>query len=135
MFSRILALLILTLAFGASGLPVPKRLDPLTDLQLQNHAQVQLAQEPPACAHGLELCSAPSQGFGVQGWQCVDVQSSATSCGGCAIPSQLSEAVGTDCTAIDGAGDVSCVMGSCRVETCTEGWAVRADGAACVRLS
>ncbi|KAL1410696.1 hypothetical protein Q8F55_001638 [Vanrija albida] len=49
------------------------------------------------------------------GFECVDVLHDLESCGGCPGVD------GVDCTTIEGASDVSCVLGKCKVHACDEG--------------
>ncbi|KAL1410706.1 hypothetical protein Q8F55_001648 [Vanrija albida] len=50
-----------------------------------------------------------------RGYECVDVLNDLESCGGCP------DVDGVDCTTIEGASDVSCVLGKCKVHACDRG--------------
>ena len=84
------------------------------------------------------------------GWECIDTMSDLESCasffclfatclfseqsagGGCVIPLGQEAASGTDCSALPGVQDVSCVRGKCVVERCQEGFALLpADNSRC----
>ncbi|KAG7529675.1 hypothetical protein FFLO_05481 [Filobasidium floriforme] len=57
-------------------------------------------------------------------WECVQVQTDLESCGGCAALGQ-----GTDCTALQGVDDVSCIAGKCQANSCLRGFAI--NGSEC----
>ncbi|TFY74463.1 hypothetical protein EWM64_g9548, partial [Hericium alpestre] len=66
-------------------------------------------------------------------WECVDTISDLESCGGCTLPLTPYTPLGTDCTAIPGVADVSCLSGSCIVHRCLPGYVCSADSSECVR--
>lgn len=39
-----------------------------------------------------------------------------------------------DCTAIKGAQAVSCIVGACRVDSCTHGYTPSLDGTTCIHI-
>ncbi|KAK7695107.1 hypothetical protein QCA50_002297 [Cerrena zonata] len=63
-----------------------------------------------------------------EGFECVDVQSDLNSCGGCATVSES-----RDCTTIPNAVGVSCIAGSCRIDSCQSGFVQSINGTSCVR--
>ncbi|KAI0094389.1 hypothetical protein BDY19DRAFT_863518, partial [Irpex rosettiformis] len=62
------------------------------------------------------------------GFECVDDREDLTSCGGCGLSDSK-----YDCTAIEGAVGVSCVIGECRVDSCAKGFTVALDHKACLK--
>lgn len=66
------------------------------------------------------------QGSSKQGWECLDVLSDISSCGGCASKDE-----GVDCTTLAHAGAVGCEAGQCVIFSCLEGFAVALDGSSC----
>ncbi|KAJ7045805.1 hypothetical protein C8F04DRAFT_989129 [Mycena alexandri] len=62
-------------------------------------------------------------------FECVDIQNSLESCGGCVGGSP---STGEDCSAIPGADAVSCTQGRCRVTECRGNLTVSAYGNSCV---
>ncbi|WAR61358.1 hypothetical protein PtB15_12B43 [Puccinia triticina] len=71
------------------------------------------------CPAGLSACPIlsgvplnPSSGF-----ECLDVQQEASSCGGCASTGQ-----GVDCTAIKGVSSSGCSDGTCKIYSCKAGY-------------
>ncbi|KAK1921959.1 hypothetical protein DB88DRAFT_375465 [Papiliotrema laurentii] len=88
-----------------------------------------------ACPDGFKVCpSADGDGS----FECVDVQTSLTSCGACVVGEagrdDLSSKLGTDCTALPGISDkgVQCKAGSCIATSCLEGFVLSDDR--CVRV-
>jgi len=69
------------------------------------------------------------------GQLCADPMTNLESCGGCSIPDEFGYAGGTDCTALDGALDVSCVKGNCLISSCRDGFGVvhTSKGMQCVK--
>jgi len=63
-----------------------------------------------------------------EGFECVDDHEDLTSCGGCGMTNAK-----FDCTAIEGALGVSCVVGGCRVDSCARGYTRSRNGKYCVR--
>ncbi|KAI0348228.1 hypothetical protein BDW22DRAFT_1309834, partial [Trametopsis cervina] len=61
------------------------------------------------------------------GFECVDNSEDLTSCGGCGLSEPQ-----YDCTSIEGAVGVSCVIGTCHVDSCAEGYVRSLDGKSCV---
>ncbi|KAI0682236.1 hypothetical protein C8Q76DRAFT_637176 [Earliella scabrosa] len=71
-------------------------------------------------------------------FQCVNVDASLESCGGCTIPSPFGlrfgdRASGVDCTVIPYVDAVSCASGRCTVQSCLAGWAVSAEQSGCIQ--
>lgn len=81
----------------------------------------------PACPKGLDAC--PISGLVSGDYECLDTTAELESCGGCASIGR-----GQDCTAIKGAWNVGCELGSCKVYTCFEGYLLSADNKSCVPL-
>ncbi|KAF9076332.1 hypothetical protein BDP27DRAFT_1380379 [Rhodocollybia butyracea] len=81
----------------------------------------------PACPKGLDAC--PISGLVSGDYECLDTTAELESCGGCASIGR-----GQDCTAIKGAWNVGCELGSCKVYTCSEGYLLSADNKSCVPL-
>ncbi|KAI0793495.1 hypothetical protein C8Q75DRAFT_731202 [Abortiporus biennis] len=81
------------------------------------------------CPNKLSAC--PIAGLsGLTGdYECLDVQTELTSCGGCA-----STGAGQDCSTIPGAWNVACEAGACKVYTCAQGYKKSNDGKTCVQL-
>ncbi|KAL1405703.1 hypothetical protein Q8F55_007373 [Vanrija albida] len=76
------------------------------------------------CPNTMKACRIDSEELGFNGrFECVDITSNIESCGGC-----VGEGAGQDCTAIEGASDVSCVQSKCVVSSCQRGWELSADG-------
>ncbi|KAG9043095.1 hypothetical protein FS837_010035 [Tulasnella sp. UAMH 9824] len=78
------------------------------------------------CTRGLESCPHYS---GRGGFECVDTQTDAESCGGCVSPD--GKGSGTDCTAIEGVSVARCAKGSCVIDACRKGYAKSLDGSSC----
>ncbi|KAJ6510569.1 hypothetical protein C8R45DRAFT_814680 [Mycena sanguinolenta] len=75
------------------------------------------------CSKGHTACPIP--GRGAKSWECIDTQTELESCGGCVysdFSTSLLGLAGTDCTAIPGVSDVSCVNGRCVVRKCVSGY-------------
>jgi len=81
---------------------------------------------PTRCPSGLEAC--PVSGFHGQ-YECFDTARELESCGGCATLGQ-----GQDCTKIEGAWNVACERGICKVYTCEGGYRLDAAKNSCVLL-
>ncbi|KAF5314064.1 hypothetical protein D9611_006815 [Ephemerocybe angulata] len=79
------------------------------------------------CPAGLRAC--PLLGLLAGDYECLDVATELTSCGGCA-----SEGKGQDCTAIQGAWNVGCERSACVVHSCSGGYELSADKKSCVPL-
>ena len=88
---RLTIILAVTTPGGPSGLPARKK-------RTQN------------CMRGLTSCFHYS---GRGGWDCIDTQSDAESCGGCVGPDALDN--GEDCTAIPNVNVVNCVKSKCMI--------------------
>ncbi|KAI0343800.1 hypothetical protein BDW22DRAFT_1210260 [Trametopsis cervina] len=108
----------------------------------QPHARRQTlhADAQSSCRSHEEVCGV--YGSTKYAYECINTQKNLESCGGCVIPNPFllptilpTAATGVDCTAIDHAGDVSCVSGRCIVQTCEDGWEVDAARATCVPKS
>ncbi|KZT57243.1 hypothetical protein CALCODRAFT_496372 [Calocera cornea HHB12733] len=50
---------------------------------------------------------------------CIDPMTNLESCGGCSISDEFGFVAGTDCTALEGALDVSCIKGNCLISECS----------------
>ncbi|KAI0729194.1 hypothetical protein C8Q72DRAFT_778603, partial [Fomitopsis betulina] len=77
-------------------------------------------------------------GGSARAFECLNVNTTLESCGGCTIPNPFlgaTTAAGTDCSSIPGVNRVSCVTGRCAVYSCGEGWVVNGSGDGCVRAS
>ncbi|EKM61526.1 uncharacterized protein PHACADRAFT_248197 [Phanerochaete carnosa HHB-10118-sp] len=86
------------------------------------------------CPTPMRVCSIDAQSSPTtltewirDGFECVDTFEDLTSCGGCG-----SVDTKYDCTAIKGAHAVSCVVGQCRIDSCTKGYTPSLDGKSCV---
>ncbi|KAH9948233.1 hypothetical protein B0H21DRAFT_258781 [Amylocystis lapponica] len=103
-------------------------------------------QEPISSSHiSQQLCPAPMsvcpiagssapipaslEAWLADGFQCADFSADLDSCGGCG-----STDAQYDCTAIPGALGVSCLVGSCRVDSCKPGFSLTPDAKSCVPL-
>ncbi|CAL1694647.1 unnamed protein product [Somion occarium] len=87
------------------------------------------------CPFSLTVCPLTSHsrptsltGWIQEGFECVDTESDLNSCGGCGTVNQTH-----DCTTIPGAVGVSCMTGSCRVDSCQPGYNRTSNGKTCVR--
>ncbi|KAG2023489.1 hypothetical protein CC2G_001137 [Coprinopsis cinerea AmutBmut pab1-1] len=76
------------------------------------------------CPRGLQAC--PIGGSGAEDYECLDTLVELESCGGCA-----SNGTGQDCTAIQGAWNVGCEQGVCKVYTCASGFELADGGMSC----
>ncbi|KAH8088980.1 hypothetical protein BXZ70DRAFT_1042305 [Cristinia sonorae] len=91
------------------------------------------ARKNGVCDAGLMACEVYGARSSHQAWECVDTESDLESCGGCVAPLSEGYSEGTDCTAIQGVSDVSCVSGSCIVGRCLAGYIPSADRRTCIR--
>ncbi|KAI0065204.1 hypothetical protein BV25DRAFT_1799239, partial [Artomyces pyxidatus] len=71
-------------------------------------------------------------GGGARAWECLDTANDLESCGGCALPLTPYTPLGTDCTALPGVADVSCLSGSCLVRRCLPGYTLAKDSSHCI---
>ncbi|KAH9925828.1 uncharacterized protein B0H18DRAFT_1008577 [Fomitopsis serialis] len=85
------------------------------------------------------------------GFECLNVNKTLESCGGCTVPNPflsvtggaavsapgvgIAKATGVDCSSISGVAGVSCVAGRCAVSSCGAGWVVNSSGDGCVHVS
>jgi len=82
------------------------------------------------CKKGFAACGV----FGgtASQWECVNTMSDLENCGGCALRISPSTRFGTDCSALDGVSDVSCLKGTCVVGRCAAGYKVSKDNSSCI---
>ncbi|KAH6897659.1 hypothetical protein BKA70DRAFT_1316181, partial [Coprinopsis sp. MPI-PUGE-AT-0042] len=76
------------------------------------------------------------RGYDIVGWNCIDIQRSLTSCGGCSVGENGALGVdgGRDCSSIPHADEVGCIGSKCVIESCRRGYAVMAlEQDSCVR--
>ncbi|KAI0646329.1 hypothetical protein C8Q79DRAFT_962113 [Trametes meyenii] len=86
------------------------------------------------CAAHETVCGAYDRAG--RAFQCIDVNTSLESCGGCTVPNPFNHiSVGTDtgvdCSAIPHVDAVSCTSGICAVRSCRSGWKVNEEGTGC----
>jgi hypothetical protein len=62
-------------------------------------------------------------------YECLDTTAELESCGGCVALGR-----GQDCTQIEGAWNVACEQGTCKVYTCEGGYRLYAETNTCVPL-
>jgi len=86
------------------------------------------------CPAAMTLCGVQS-GWSKTAWECIDTERDLESCGGCSVGILGTTPSGIDCTAVDGAEDVACVHGKCKVHTCAAGYEVSDCGSMCIRTS
>ncbi|KAE9411126.1 hypothetical protein BT96DRAFT_249514 [Gymnopus androsaceus JB14] len=86
-----------------------------------------ISRDVSACPSGLDAC--PISGLTAGDYECLDTSAELESCGGCTSIGQ-----GQDCTAIKGAWNVGCEVGSCKVYSCAAGYMMSADSTSCVQL-
>jgi hypothetical protein len=79
------------------------------------------------CPMGLTACPIASLTGPSNDLECLDTTNELESCGGCA-----SVGKGQDCTAIEGAWNVGCELGTCAVYTCASGFKRSHDGTSCI---
>ncbi|KAF9562041.1 hypothetical protein CPC08DRAFT_393973 [Agrocybe pediades] len=71
-------------------------------------------------------------------FECLDINTTTDSCGGCMAPHPFHEKdstripVGKDCSSIPKAKTVSCAARTCVVHTCVDGWVPNARGSGCI---
>ncbi|KIO29573.1 hypothetical protein M407DRAFT_21312 [Tulasnella calospora MUT 4182] len=99
---------------------------------LEDNKNADMAYLP--CYIGEEMCMKAHSWDTEEPWECIDTQTSITSCGGCSRPSQDDQPLGRDCTIIPGQMIVSCVRGDCVVSKCQSGWKLTKDNQACYEL-
>ncbi|KZT70584.1 hypothetical protein DAEQUDRAFT_725111 [Daedalea quercina L-15889] len=99
-----------------------------------------LADAQATCGRDETVCGV--YGGSPRGFECLNVNTTLESCGGCTIPSPFltltggtAAATGIDCSAIPGISRVACVSGRCAVTSCAQGWDVNSTGDGCVRAS
>jgi hypothetical protein len=80
------------------------------------------------CPFGQTACGGYS---GPTSYECIDINTTLDSCGGCIFPLEGQPGGGTDCSEILGVESVQCFMGRCAVMSCKVGWMVTADGQSC----
>jgi len=81
------------------------------------------------CPMGLTACPVAGASGLSSDFECLDTANELESCGGCA-----SIGKGQDCTAITGAWNVGCELGSCAVYTCAPGFKRSRNGKFCTRI-
>ncbi|KAJ3719922.1 protein priA [Lentinula raphanica] len=91
-----------------------------------HYKRAPVSRDVPACPKGLDAC--PISGL-LGDFECLDTSVELESCGGCASTGQ-----GQDCTAIEGAWNVGCNSGSCKVYSCFAGYKLSSDGTSCIAL-
>ncbi|KAH7108362.1 hypothetical protein BKA62DRAFT_19321 [Auriculariales sp. MPI-PUGE-AT-0066] len=80
-------------------------------------------------------CPSPRQACAANhGYDCLDVSTSLTNCGGCTKPLFDDQPRGVDCTSLDGAEVVQCKLGTCEVGKCGDGYKVHRDGSSCTKF-
>ncbi|KAJ3861052.1 protein priA [Lentinula novae-zelandiae] len=92
-----------------------------------HYKRAHVARTVPACPKGLDAC--PIAGSSLADYECLDTEAELESCGGCASVGE-----GQDCTAIEGAWNVGCDRGSCKVYSCFAGFKLSSDGTSCIAL-
>ncbi|KAJ3786654.1 protein priA [Lentinula aff. detonsa] len=92
-----------------------------------HYKRAHVARAIPACPKGLDAC--PISGSLLGDYECLDTSVELESCGGCASTGE-----GQDCTAIEGAWNVGCDSGSCRVYSCFAGFKLSSDRTSCIAL-
>ncbi|RSH93051.1 hypothetical protein EHS25_007404 [Saitozyma podzolica] len=84
------------------------------------------------CPKGQSICpvgyTGDSNQFVMTGHECINLETTIDSCGGC---TSIASSSGRDCTDIDYADVVGCFAGKCLVESCLEGWMPTANGTLC----
>ncbi|EJU03039.1 hypothetical protein DACRYDRAFT_106217 [Dacryopinax primogenitus] len=82
-----------------------------------------------------ELGEMSCPGLDGKGRFCIDPMTNLEACGGCSLPDEFGYAPGTDCTALEGALDVSCQAGNCLISSCRTGFGVvhTSRGMQCVK--
>ncbi|KAJ3527790.1 hypothetical protein NMY22_g9650 [Coprinellus aureogranulatus] len=90
----------------------------------KGHHKRDLSASLARCPVGHSVCGILGRATG--SWECVNTQKDLESCGGCIVSAteEENQEEGQDCTAIEGAADVSCVKGSCVVGQCIDGYTV-----------
>ncbi|GJJ14244.1 hypothetical protein Clacol_008508 [Clathrus columnatus] len=83
------------------------------------------------CQPGWKLCKIP----GREVLECVDVMNDLWSCGGCELATFDNEKVGTDCTVIPNVAGVSCLAGTCKIESCRRGFRLDGVETSCVPMN
>ncbi|PPR00694.1 hypothetical protein CVT24_000982 [Panaeolus cyanescens] len=96
---------------------------------------VNLAQARQICKPHESVCGIPGREDTLQ-FECLDTNSTTTSCGGCVTPhpfinTGVAHAQGVDCTAISHAQHVGCVDRHCVVHSCQFGWIPNTSGTGC----
>ncbi|GAA5886411.1 hypothetical protein JCM16303_002526 [Sporobolomyces ruberrimus] len=66
------------------------------------------------CEENAVACPVPGE---LHGFECINVSNNLEQCGDCAVLG------GVDCSALPGVGNVACVNGACRVDSCISGFA------------
>ncbi|KIY69430.1 hypothetical protein CYLTODRAFT_420720 [Cylindrobasidium torrendii FP15055 ss-10] len=113
---------------GACGSAVPNsnRLRRNTEISTLSRAKA-------TCAEHASVCGVP--GASKRAYECIDTQSSAESCGGCATPHGFAprelQSLGQNCLAAPQVAGASCRQGACVVE-CKDGFVPSKDSTACV---
>ncbi|KAJ4486166.1 protein priA [Lentinula aciculospora] len=92
-----------------------------------HYKRAHVSRAVPTCPKGLDACLISGSSLG--DFECLDTSVELESCGGCASTGE-----GQDCTAIEGAWNVGCNSGSCKVYSCTAGFKLSPDGTSCIAL-
>jgi len=90
----------------------------------------QLRRGDERCSKGRTACGAYRGSL--RQWDCVDTKSDLENCGGCAVPIHPLTPIGTDCSALPGIFDVSCVKGTCIISRCEMGYNLSWDRSSCI---
>ncbi|TFK51578.1 hypothetical protein OE88DRAFT_1630100, partial [Heliocybe sulcata] len=90
----------------------------------------QARSRSPHCKFGHTACGI--LGGAPWAYECIDTRLDLESCGGCTTPLTKNSPIGTDCSSLPGALDVSCNRGSCFVLRCDAGFTVSSDRSSCV---
>ncbi|WWC87987.1 uncharacterized protein L201_002889 [Kwoniella dendrophila CBS 6074] len=90
------------------------------------------------CPNGQTACALPTSRFfsNTDGFECVDIENDVESCGGCTFAS-LSEnqQQGQDCTALSNVIDVTCNIGKCFIQQCSEGYEPNSSNSECIPIN
>ncbi|KJA21789.1 hypothetical protein HYPSUDRAFT_202698 [Hypholoma sublateritium FD-334 SS-4] len=94
-----------------------------------------LSQAQSRCKPHETVCGVPGQ-VGTLAFECVDVQTTEDSCGGCVVPHSFTEAsaqsLGKDCTNVFHAKRSTCFESQCIVNSCSEGWIPNSTKDGCI---
>jgi len=93
----------------------------------KDHGHKKRSTPLPVCPSRLQACPVSSEPGAYQ--ECVDTATELESCGGCTTLGK-----GQNCNKIEGAWNVACEQGTCKVYTCEGGYKLDADNNTCVLL-